>query len=499
MVTYTVGIDLGTTNSVACSLIDGQYRFISMGSGNGTVLPSAFLYQNGQKTFGALAKRKSVVYGQNFISSSKTYLGNSDVSWDIDEQHFTPTDVATEILTYMHDQIKKELQVEAGDEVKAVITVPAYFTSNQIDETKKAGEAAGFMVKRIITEPVAAAITYGNELTSDKEERLFIFDLGGGTFDVSVLKVIGANENREYITEYVGGDSKLGGDDFNEVVYELLLAHLRKSEGINLASAKVAGMDDIKYANVRQKLMLKAEEVKRELSELNEAFVQISNLFDNNGTIISLDFSITRDEFEEASQHLISRIKDEVEKTFTSGELTKRDITKVILVGGSSQLKFVHDYIANYFKLEPYSNIDLSKIVAMGAANLAFNSSSSIGDFKITDIISHSLGTSVIGGYFSPILQKNSKYPIKNTQSYTTVRDFQERVIIDIYEGDAEYTDDCEYYGEFELTNIERAQEGVPEILVTFEFDENRILKVTARDTKTNAKKSVTINKDKRS
>lgn len=498
MATYTVGIDLGTTNSVACSLIDGQYRFISMGSGNGTVLPSIFLYQNGQKTFGTLAKRKSIVYGQNFVSSSKTYLGDSEMTWSIEDQQFSPTDVATEILKYIHEQFKKELNVQQGDDVKAVITVPAYFTSNQIDETKKAGEAAGFTIKRIITEPVAAAITYGNELIDNQQERLFVFDLGGGTFDVSVLKVTGYGDDREYTTEYIGGDSKLGGDDFNEVIYELLLAHLRKSEGINLATAKLAGMDEVKYANVRQKLMLKAEEVKHELSELNESFVQISNLFDNNGTIISVDFSITRAEFEEASQHLIARIKQEVEKTFVSHKLSKKDITRVILVGGSSQLPFVHNYISNYFNLEPYSNIDLSKIVAMGAANLAFNLSTSIGDYKITDIISHSLGTSVVGGYFSPIIPKNSKYPIKNTQSYTTVRDFQERVLIDIYEGDAEYADDCEYYGEFTLENIEQAREGVPEILVTFEFDENRILKVTARDAKTNASESITINKDKR-
>jgi len=497
MATFTVGIDLGTTNSVACSLIDGQYRFIPMGSGNGTVLPSVFLYQNGQKTFGALANRKSVIYNENFISSAKTYLGNSEVKWEIDGQRFTPTDVATEILTYMHEQIVKELKAEQNDEIKAVITVPAYFTANQIDETKKAGEAAGFIVKRIITEPVAAAITYGSELAGDKTERLFVFDLGGGTFDVSVLKVTGTGENREFNTEYVGGDSKLGGDDFNEVIYELLLAHLRRTEGVNLASAEIAGMDEAKFANVRQKLMVKAEAVKCELSELNESYVQISNLFDHNGTVISLEFTITRDEFQEASQHLINRIKSEVEKTFTDSNLKKHDITKVILVGGSSQLKFVNDYITDFFQLQPYSNIDLSKIVAMGAANLAFNASSGIGNVMITDIISHSLGIRVIGGYFSPILAKNSKYPIKQTESYTTVRDYQDVINIEVFEGDAEYVDNCEYYGNFELTNIEHTRAGIPEILVTFEFDENRILTVTAKDRKTKSEKSITINKDK--
>lgn len=492
---FSVGIDLGTTNSVACSLIDGQYRFIPMGSGNGNVLPSVFLYQNNTKTFGSLAKRKSVIYGDYFISSSKTHLGNKEKNWIIDGSTFSPTDVASEILTYIYEQIKKDLQVGPDDQIEAVITVPAYFTSNQIDETKKAGEAAGFIVKRLISEPVAAAIAYGNEITSQKQEKLFIFDLGGGTFDVSVLKVSGEGEDRQFITEYVGGDKKLGGDDFDEVIYELLLAKLRKTEGINLASPELAGLDENKYANIHQKLMLKAEEVKCELSEIGESNVLLTNLFEHNGSIISLNFTITREEFEEASQHLISRIKNEVEKTFSQGKVRKHDITRVILVGGSSQLPFVQDYITSYFNLQPYSNIDLSKIVAMGAASMAFISSKGIGEHKIVDIIPHSLGTSVLGGYFSPILHKNVKYPTKNTESYTTVRDFQESILVKLYEGDAEYANDCEYFGEFELTNIERAREGIPEILITFEFDENRILKVTAEDTKTKSKESITIKK----
>jgi molecular chaperone DnaK len=493
--TFTVGIDLGTTNSVACSLMDGQYRFISMGSGNGTVLPSAFLYQNGTKTFGALAKRKSVVYGNHFISSSKTHMGNQEMNWEIDGVTFSPTDIAAEILTYIYEQIKSELEVGIDDQIEAVITVPAYFTSNQIDETKKAGVEAGFVVKRLISEPVAAAIAYGKEITDNHQERLFIFDLGGGTFDVSVLKVSGEYDEKEFITEYVGGDKKLGGDDFDEVIYELLLAKLRTTEGVNLASAEIAGLDEAKYTNIRQKLMHKAEEVKCDLSETNEVNVMLTNLYENKGSIISLNFTITREEFEEASQHLISRIKSEVEKTFSSGKVRKQDISRVILVGGSSQLPFVHKYITEFFNLQPYSNIDLSKIVAMGAANLAFNSSKGIGEVKITDIISHSLGTSVIGGYFSRILHKNDRYPTKNTELYTTVRDFQESITVEVYEGDAEYVEDCEYFGEFELTNIERAREGVPEILITFEFDENRILKVTAQDKKTKSIKSITINK----
>lgn len=495
MTIHTVGIDLGTTNSVACSLIDGQYRFIPMGTGNGNELPSSFLYQNGTKSYGNIAKRRSVVFGNHYISSSKTYLGNPDKVWTIDDKDFSPTDVAAEVLTFMFEQVKKDLNIADGEDIEAVITVPAYFTSNQIDETKKAGIRAGFIVNRLITEPVAAAIAYGNELPNGQQEHLFIFDLGGGTFDVSILKVDGSGNDRQFKTVALGGDQRLGGDDFDEVVYELLLEHIRINEGLNLASSQTAGIDETTYVNAKQKLIQKAEQAKRDLGQSHETTLIFTNLLEKNGISINFEYTLTQRDFIEASQHLIDRIKNEIEKVFEQADCTRHDISRIILVGGSSQLPFVREMIENFFNKAPYSDIDHSKIVAMGAANMAYNSSRGIGEDKIIDIISHSLGIRIIGNRFSPILLKNDQYPVKKTESYTTTSDYQESINIEIFEGDAQSTSDCEFYGEFELDNIEIAPEGVPEILVTFEFDENRILKVEATDVKTNSKRSITIDK----
>jgi molecular chaperone DnaK len=491
---YTVGIDLGTTNTVCCTLRDGRYEFITFGREE--VLPSVFLYQAGKKTFGSMARRKSEVYAANYISSSKTFMGDALKTWNIDGQQFNPTDVAAEILGHIYAGVLKYFGTDGREDIEAVITVPAYFTSNQIDETKKAGERAGFTVKRIVSEPVAAAIAYGHEITNN-DERLFVFDLGGGTFDVSLLHVQGTGDNRKYTTEQVGGDKKLGGDDFDDVILHMILSELRKTKGINLASEAQSGFDSLTYANLRQKLVLAAEAAKKDLSQSETVNIAVANLFEKGGIQHSLDMNVTQTQFEDKSQELIDRIKREVKKVINNSDISLDDISRVILVGGSSQLPFVRDYVESFFNKSPYSDIDLSKIVAMGAAQLAFNTAHGLGDV-VQDLISHSLGIEVVDERFEPILLKDSHYPITVTKEFTTVVNNQSSIEINVYEGeDVENVHNNEPYGGFVLDNIEIAAKGVPRISVTFEFDESRILTVTATDKKTGASRTVQVEKGK--
>jgi molecular chaperone DnaK len=491
---FTVGIDLGTTNSVCCTLIDGRYEFISFGRQE--FLPSVFLYQDFKKSYGAMAKRKSTIYATNYISSAKTFMGDSEKVWSIDGTEFTPTDVAAELLQHMYTNIQNQFTLDNSENIEAVITVPEYFTSNQIDETKMAGERAGFIVRRIVTEPVAAAIAYGHEIT-ESDERLFIFDLGGGTFDVSVLSVKGKGTNRIYVTEKLGGDKKLGGDDFDEVLLNMMFSELRKSKGVNLASQAQSGFNPKTYANLRLKLKFAAEAAKKELSQLESYNIVLANLFEKDGVQHSLDMNVTRKQFEEKSEELIDRIQQEVKKVMNGSGLSIVDISRVILVGGSSQIPFVREYVQSFFKKIPYSDIDLSKIVAMGAAQLAYNTAHGLGDV-VRDMISHSLGIEVHGERFEPILLKDSYYPIEQTNEFTTAMNNQSTIAINVYEGeDTNDVNQNELYGGFELTDIERAPKGVPRIDVTFKFDESRFLTVTATDRKTGSTKTVTMEKGK--
>jgi molecular chaperone DnaK len=488
---FSVGIDLGTTNSVCCTLKDGRYEFITFGREDS--LPSVFLYQDGKKSFGSMAKRKSSVYAANYISSSKTFMGSNEKVWNLDGKEFTPTDVASELLLHMYSSIQNQCHL-INEDIEAVITVPEYFTSNQIDETKKAGERAGFIVKRIVTEPVAAAIAYGHEIEGSNE-KLFIFDLGGGTFDVAVLSVKGEGANRVYKTEKLGGDKKLGGDDFDEVLLNMMLSEIRKTKGVNLASQSQSGLDAKSYANLRLKLKFAAEAAKRELSEIDSYNIVLANLFEKNGVQHSLDMIVTQKQFEDKSEDLMDRIKQEVIKVMKNNDLSKDDITRVILVGGSSQIPFVRDYVQSFFNKSPYSDIDLSKIVAMGAAQLAYNTAHGIGDV-VQDMISHSLGIEILGEKFSPILAKDSYYPIERTEEFTTTVDNQSAIEINVFEGEDIYNvNNNEFYGGFELDNIERAPKGVPRIAVTFKFDESRLLTVTVTDMKTGSTKMKTMKK----
>ncbi len=479
-----IGIDLGTTNTVVSFFKNGSIEQLKFR--NKESLPSTMLFVDQKATIGEIAKRKSALYPNNYIKSSKTYMGDASHSWNIEGRTFTATDVATFILS----EIKKSIEKydSAIDVVEAVITVPAYFTSTQIDETKKAGEDAGFIIKRIITEPVAAAIAYG--IDDKVDQTLFIVDIGGGTFDTSILQVKGSNFN----TLAVDGDNKLGGDNFDNHILEALLKHIRKDQGINLSSFEKSDLDEDEYRKAYQALVNKSEEIKVELSEFESMNIDIANLFRG----YNLSMTMTRTEFEEISSTSIEKIKRTIKNTMNANNFNTSDIDKVVLVGGSSKIPAVREFVTELFNKEPYADKPLDKLVAMGAAILAYQSETVQSKIEINDIISHSLGIEIVNNRFSPILVKNSEYPISKSETYTTATDFQKQVNVNVYEGeDEKELTNNSYYGGFTLDNIEHSYAGTPQIEVTFEFDINRILKVTARDLNTNSKHSKNIEVDK--
>lgn len=475
-----IGIDLGTTNSVVAYFENEHIEYLKFR--NKESLSSVMLYKDGKIIVGEVAKKKAISNPANFIKSSKTFIGDNEKVWQIEDRKFTPTDVATEILK----EIKKNLNKKFPDvsEFIAVITVPAYFTSTQIDETKKAGEQADFIVKQIITEPVAAAVAYGFE--DELNQKLFIVDIGGGTFDTSILKV----SNKHFETLAIDGNRKLGGDDFDNYILEYLLKHIRREKGINLASFEKSGIPEDEYIKAKQTLVTKSEEIKKELSEYEKVEIEIPNLLSG----YNLSTKITREVFEDISSITIETIKRTIKKTLEDSNHLPEDIDKVVLVGGTSKIPIVREFVTELFGKSPYSDKPLDKLVAMGAAIVAQAENS----VNIKDIISHSLGIEIIGNRFSPILRKNQNYPISHTETYTTTIDFQQSVDINVYEGeDEEDVNNNSFYGGFSLTNIEQAKAGEPKIEVTFEFDENRILKVTARDIRSGASKSEEIEIDK--
>jgi len=475
-----IGIDLGTTNSVVAYLENGNIEYLRFR--NKDSLASTLFYELGKVTLGDKATNKAVMYPEKYISSSKASMGDSEKKWKIEEKEFTPTSVATEILKEIKRTLEKKFK--GLEEIEAIITVPAYFKSRQNEETEKAAVDAGLKVKQIITEPIAAAVAYGFE--DAKNQKLFIVDIGGGTFDTAILEVNGNN----FKTLAYDGDSNLGGDDFTNYIAEYIMKFIRKDRGVNLSSLEKSGLELQEYRRAYRAIMKKSEEVKIELSEYDQCEIEIPNLFEDYNIMTS----ITRDDFEEISTGTINEIKKIIEETINDSRYGKSEIDKVILVGGSSKIPVIREFVSEYFGKMPYSDKPLDKLVAMGAAILCKESNTIQNKIVVEDIISHSLGIELIGETFSPILKKNQNYPLRSSEIYTTTCDYQEELSIRVFEGeDTQNVNNNFYYDGFLLSGIENAPRGVPKIKVTFEFDENKILKVTAQDINTNVSKNQEI------
>ena len=481
-----LGIDLGTTNSVGCTLENGKFAYLDFRGCD--LLPSAILYKDGKVTVGMPATRRSEVNPQNYISSAKTFIGDNEHIWQIDDRIFTPTDVATEVLNTIYRTAKKHFGNE--DPIQVVITAPAYFSSKQIEETKHAGEAAGFLVKQVLAEPVAAALAYAFD-DYKTQEKIYVVDLGGGTFDVSLLQMDGVNE---FSTLMKAGDAHLGGDDFDKAVMEIMLRQIRLNVGVNLDSLEESGLKPEEYGKAMQKLKQEAERRKQELSSSETTEVALVNLFPYKGNFFDFNMEITRMDFLEEAALTIKKVENIIKHSFDNINCTREEVDRVILVGGSARMPFVRDFVKNYFGKEPYADKDLAKLVAMGAALLANDESDTI---TLHDIIAHSLGIEIVGKQMKIILEKDNVYPIERTEQFTTVYDYQESVDIEVYEGeDTKNVETNAYFGGFELPGIEKAKAGQPKIEVTFSYDESCILHVTARDMNTNASKSQDIKID---
>ncbi len=511
-----VGIDLGTTNTLACCRVNGKLKLIKFQGGK-TFLPSVLYVEKQEdgsikEIVGKAAKMKGLGDPQNCISSSKTYIGLTGPrkkTWTCQEKTYTPTDVATKILEEVHKKVRKEYALEEDDIVQAVITIPAYFTSTQSDETKKAGENAGMEVLRIITEPVAAAVS----AAEGEEGKIFVVDLGGGTFDVSVLEI-----GEKYKTLDIGGERRLGGDDFDEKLIEYFLKYIEDDLDMDLSELEASGLDYENYYMMMSKIRNAAIETKEGLSESEEYDIYIPDLFRyGEDSVYDFEMNLSREEFNELCKPLFDKVIqviDEVVKN--SAKFTKDELKKIYLVGGSCYIPKIQEDVEEYFGISPDSEHDRATQVAMGAGKIAsawnaFTPEPGKPDpFEdmLVDLISHDMGIEALGkdsniSEFSCILKEGTAYPCSFKKTYYTSTDNQETVVIKVYEktdqNASDFLDEDEgafdLYGSFELSGITPAPARAIPIEVTFDYDRSRTLCVTAEDTKNHNAQTVILHK----
>ena len=503
-----IGIDLGTTNTLACHLKNGKPKLISFGGKN--MLPSILAIDEDQILVGKVAKNIWKTNPNNAIRSSKTYMADPKKTWTIGGKTFTPTQVATEILKEVKAKVLKKMGCSADTKISAVITVPAYFTGNQKDETKKAGEAAGLNVIQIITEPMAAAVAAVRELELD--EKIFVVDLGGGTFDISVLQA--DQKNHIYRALDIDGDKRLGGDDFDKLLYDYFIKFIQEEVVIDLSNLKKSGLSENEYYSMTGRISDAAEIAKIDLSSADSCKVNVPNLFHYNGKTYDFIYELTREEFENICQPLFDKIISRIKKFIDESDKFKvSEIGAVILAGGSCYIPKVKSEVEKIFKKKADSQLDLDTLVVVGAGIVANSSNILTGDspnkpgteLKPIDILAHSLGIEVISPdkkkyILSKILEKGTPYPCESSKIYTTVYDNQTIVPIYIYEAgpDAENIEDIdahEYYGNVSLQNIPPAPAGVPKIKVTFSYDKNGTVVVAAQDENSGVSNIVEIKK----
>ena len=506
-----IGVDLGTTNTLACYMKGSKPDIIKF-PGSGNMLPSIlYLEEDGSVLVGERARKKGVYDPLNCIRSSKTEMGNFEKVWKLRGRKFTPTDVATEILKEVKKGVIKKIKAESDTQIEAVITVPAYFTSNQIDETRKAGEQAGLTVLGIVTEPRAAAIANIKELGIE-EQKIFVVDLGGGTFDISILEA----NRMQYNTLAVDGDRRLGGDDFDKKLFGYIRKYIEEDLGIDLKSQKESGLSYNEYYSMIGRIQEAACEAKRELSDEEEYEVNIPNLFPYKNQNYSLELMITREKFHELCEEIFEKVRRRIHKVFqeTKG-LEIEDIDSVILAGGSCYIPKIKEDVEEIFEKSADTTMDRSTMVVVGACFIADTWDDLSGGEG--DIISHSLGVETLREdgklALTKLLKRGEVYPCSRKKMFTTTFDNQESVAITIYEAgsDKEDVEEIEsigknnqrkiihdLYGSFELEGIQRAPKGVPQIEVTFEYDRSRLLTVMAEDKITGAKKKIVVTKGMR-
>ncbi len=469
----TIGIDLGTTNSVVAVMEGGKPTVIANAEGSRTTPSIVGFSKTGERLVGQLAKRQAILNPDRTIISIKRHMGE-DFKKSIDGKVYTPQEISAMILRKLADDASNYL----GEKVtSAVITVPAYFNDAQRQATKDAGKIAGLDVLRIVNEPTAAALAYG--LEKDKTEKVLVFDLGGGTFDVSILE-IGDGVHEVLSTS---GDTHLGGDDFDQKVMDWLAEEFKKAEGIDLKNDKQA----------MQRLKEAAEKAKCELSSVVETNINLPFITADANGPKHLDMTLSRAKFEELSHDLLERCKTPVEQAIKDAGISKNEINEVVLVGGSTRIPAVQALVKEYTGKEPNQSVNPDEVVAVGAAVQAGVLAGEVKDIVLLDVTPLTLGIETLGGVMTPLVQRNTTIPVSKSQVFSTADDNQTAVDIHVLQGERPMARDNKSLGMFRLDGIPPAMKGMPQIEVTFDIDANGIVNVTAKDKATNKEQKITI------
>ncbi|MGM8214162.1 molecular chaperone DnaK [Bacillaceae bacterium W0354] len=466
-----IGIDLGTTNSCVAVMEGGEAKVIPNPEGNRTT-PSVVSFKNGERQVGEVAKRQAIT-NPNTIQSVKRHMGTNHKE-KIEDKEYTPQEVSAIILQHLKSYAEDYL----GEEVtKAVITVPAYFNDAERQATKDAGKIAGLEVERIINEPTAAALAYGIEQSQD--QTVLVYDLGGGTFDVSILDI--GDGTFEVVA--TAGDNRLGGDDFDQVIIDHMVAEFKKEHGIDLSKDKMAV----------QRLKDAAEKAKKDLSGVTQTQISLPFITAGDAGPLHLEMTLTRAKFEELSADLVERTMGPTRQALKDADMSPSEIDKVLLVGGSTRIPAVQKAIENEIGKEPSKGVNPDEVVALGAAIQGGVLQGDVKDVVLLDVTPLSLGIETMGGVFTKLIERNTTIPTSHSQVFSTAADNQTAVDIHVLQGERQMAADNKTLGRFQLTDIPPAPRGIPQIEVTFDIDANGIVNVSAKDLGTNKEQSITI------